>query len=246
MSAATPSAARSVSAPRSEARVPVYVWELPLRVMHWVIALSLFVLAATGYAIGRPFLSVAGEARDHFAMGTTKAVHLYAAIAFTLAVLARLWWLFAGNRWASWRQLVPTTAARRRRFVETLRFYTFLRVDAPAEIGHNPLAGVAYIAVYALCLLAIATGLALWGASADPGFPLRGFAGIATLLGGLQVTRWIHHVVMWLLLGFFVHHLCSAILVSSIEGNGLMGSIFSGTKFVTREELERELRERGP
>jgi Ni/Fe-hydrogenase 1 B-type cytochrome subunit len=213
--------------------------------MHWVIALSLFVLAATGYAIGRPFISVPGEAGDRFVMGTMKAVHYYAAIAFTLAVLSRLWWMFAGNRWARWRELVPTTSARWRRFVETLRFYTFLRVDAPAEIGHNPVAGVAYIAVYGLCLVEIATGLALYGASADLGSPLRGFAGVATLLGGLQVTRWIHHVVMWLLLGFFVHHLASSILVSSFEGNGLMGSIFSGTKFVTREELEREKREGG-
>jgi Ni/Fe-hydrogenase 1 B-type cytochrome subunit len=203
------------------------------------------VLAATGFAIGHPFLSVPGEARDHFVMGSMKAVHFYAAIAFTVSVLARLWWMFAGNRWASWRELVPTTAARRRRFVETLRFYTFLRIDAPEEIGHNPVAGVTYLAVYALCLVAIGTGLALYGASADFDSPLRGFAGLATWLGGLQTTRWIHHLVMWLLLGFFVHHLASALLVSSFEGNGLMGSIFSGTKFVTRAALERERREGG-
>ena len=243
MSAASPTRAATGSGAQAEARVSVYVWDLPLRLMHWAIALSLFVLAATGYAIGRPLLSVPGEARDRFVMGTIRAVHLYAGIVFAIAVLSRLWWLFAGNRWASWRQLVPTTAERRRRFVGTLRFYTFLRVDAPAEVGHNPVAGVAYIAVYGLCLIAIATGLALWGASAAPASPLRGFAGVATLLGGLQATRWIHHLVMWLLLGFFVHHLCSSILVSSFEGNGLMGSIFSGTKFVTREELEREGRE---
>jgi Ni/Fe-hydrogenase 1 B-type cytochrome subunit len=242
MSAATGTAGRT-SAAQPQARYPVYVWDLPLRVIHWTIALSLFVLAATGFAIGHPFISVAGEARDHFVMGTIKAVHLYAASAFAIAVLSRVWWMFAGNRWASWRQLVPTTRARRRRFLDTLRFYTLLRVDAPGEIGHNPVAGLAYVAVYGLCVVEIATGLALWGASAAPDSWLRGFAGVATLLGGLQITRWIHHVVMWLLLGFFVHHLASSILVSSIEGNGLLGSIFSGAKFVTREELEREGRE---
>jgi Ni/Fe-hydrogenase 1 B-type cytochrome subunit len=245
MSAASPTAEGRPSAAQAEQRIAVTVWDLPLRLMHWTIALSLFVLAATGYAIGRPFLSVPGEAGDRFVMGWMKAVHLYAAIAFTVAVLARLWWMFAGNRWASWRQLVPTTAERWRRFAETLRFYTFLRVDAPPEIGHNPLAGLTYVAVYALCLLEIATGLALYGASAAWDSPLRGFAGLATPLGGLQMTRWIHHVVMWLLLGFFVHHLASALLVSSVERNGLMGSIFSGAKFVTREALEGERREGG-
>ena len=138
---------------------------------------------------------------------------------------------------------MPTTRARWRRFVDTLRFYTFLRVDAPPEIGHNPVAGLAYLAVYGLCLVAIATGLALYGASADLDSPLRTFEGVATLLGGLQVTRWIHHVVMWLLLGFFVHHLATCILMNQVERNGLIASIFSGTKFVTREELEREKRE---
>jgi Ni/Fe-hydrogenase 1 B-type cytochrome subunit len=232
-----------VARAQPEARISVYVWDLPVRVIHWTIALSLFVLAATGFAIGQPFISVPGEARDHFVMGTIKAVHFYAAIAFTVAVLSRIWWMFAGGPWASWRQFVPTTPARRRRFVETLRFYSLLRVDAPPEIGHNPVAGLAYVAVYGLCLVEILTGLALYGSSAAWDSPLRGFAGLATLLGGLQVVRWIHHVVMWLLLGFFVHHLASATLVSSVEGNGLMGSIFSGTKFVTREELERERRE---
>jgi Ni/Fe-hydrogenase 1 B-type cytochrome subunit len=242
MSAATHTAG-NVTGSQPDLRVSVYVWDLPVRVIHWTIALSLFVLAATGFAIGQPFISVSGPAGDHFVMGTIKAVHFYAAIAFAVAVLSRIWWMFAGNRWASWRQLVPTTSARRRRFLETLRFYTLLRVDAPPEIGHNPVAGLAYVAVYGLCLVEIATGLALYGSSAAWDSPLRGFAGLATLLGGLQVVRWIHHVVMWLLLGFFVHHLASAILVSSVEGNGLMGSIFSGSKFVTREEIERERRE---
>jgi len=242
MSVATSSGAgASVSPPGT--RVAVYVWDLPVRILHWTIALSLFVLAATGFAIGHPILSVSGQARDHFAMGTIKAVHFWAAIAFTIAVLSRIWWMFAGGPWGRWRQFVPVSRSRRRRLVETLRFYLLLQVDPPAEVDHNPAAGLAYLAVYGLCLVQIATGLALWGASASPDSWLRGFAGLATLLGGLQVTRWIHHVVMWLLLGFFVHHLMSAILVSSVEDNGLMGSIFSGSKFVKREVLEKELRE---
>ena len=34
------------------------------------------------------------------------------------------------------------------------------------------------------------------------------------------MARWIHHVVMWLLLGFTVHHVYSAVLVAIIEKNG--------------------------
>jgi len=242
MSAATSTRAGAVGSVPDE-RVAVYVWELPVRVAHWTIALSLFVLAATGFAIGHPFISVPGPARNHFAMGTMKAVHFWAAIAFTIAVLSRIWWAFAGNRWASWRQFVPLSRARRRRLLRTLAFYLFLRVDPDPEVGHNPAAGFAYFAVYGLCLVEILTGLALYGSSAAWDSPLRGFSGVATLLGGLQVVRWIHHVVMWLLLGFFLHHLASVILVSSMEDNGLAGSIFSGSKFVKPEVLAQELEE---
>ena len=45
---------------------------------------------------------------------------------------------------------------------------------------------------------------------------------------------------MWLLLGFFLHHLASVILVSSVEDNGLAGSIFSGSKFVKPEVLAQD------
>ena len=244
MSAATDTTRVIPGAP-SEARYPLRVWDLCVRLTHWGMALSLFVLAATGYYLGRPFIVVPGAARDHFVTGNVKAVHLWAAIVFAISVLARLAWMWLGGPYASWRQFVPVTRARLRRFFETVRFYTFLRVEGPGEVGHNPVAGVAYLAVYGLCVVEIATGLALWGASASPETLLHAFASLATWLGGLQVTRWIHHAVMWLLLGFFMHHLATCLLMTRVEGNGLIASIFSGTKFVTREELERERREGG-
>ena len=66
---------------------------------------------------------------------------------------------------------------------------------------------------------------------------MRWFAWLAPLFGGLQIVRWIHHVVMWLLLGFAVHHVYSGVLMSTIEANATMESIFSGYKFVPREDL---------
>jgi Ni/Fe-hydrogenase 1 B-type cytochrome subunit len=78
----------------------VYVWELPVRLSHWGIALSIVVLAATGIYIGRPFGAVPGEASAAFLMGRMKQIHTGAAIVFTLSVLARIVWMFVGNRYA--------------------------------------------------------------------------------------------------------------------------------------------------
>jgi Ni/Fe-hydrogenase 1 B-type cytochrome subunit len=221
-------------------RVTVYVWELPVRLAHWGMVLAIFVLAATGFYLGGPFVSVPGEARDHFFTGTVKAVHLYAGIALVLALVSRMFWLFTGNRFARLPQFIPVSGERRRSFVETIKFYLFLRLREPDNVGHNPVAGLAYLIVWGLCLVSIATGLALYGSSAAVDSPLRAFAGLAGVLGGLQTTRWIHHAIMWLLLGFMMHHVASALLVSSMDRNGLMGSIFSGYKFVKRDQAERE------
>jgi Ni/Fe-hydrogenase 1 B-type cytochrome subunit len=91
--------------------------------------------------------------------------------------------------------------------------------------------------VFGLYFLAIVTGVVMHAPSADVGSPLRWFAALAPLLGGLQIARWIHHVVMWLLLGFTVHHVYSAVLVSMIEKNGTIDSIFGGYKWVPRHDL---------
>jgi Ni/Fe-hydrogenase 1 B-type cytochrome subunit len=42
---------------------------------------------------------------------------------------------------------------------------------------------------------------------------------------------------MWAILGFVIHHVYSALLVDHVERNGLMSSIFTGFKFVTRQEV---------
>jgi Ni/Fe-hydrogenase 1 B-type cytochrome subunit len=77
----------------------------------------------------------------------------------------------------------------------------------------------------------------MYAPSAEVGSPLRLFASLAPLFGGFQVARWIHHVVMWLLLGFTVHHVYSAVLMASIEKDGTMDSIFVGYKWVPRHYL---------
>lgn len=229
----------SIAIPRGDRDlVRVYVWEWPVRVTHWLIAGSIVVLAATGFYIGRPFVAVPDPAGQHFVMGTVKVVHFYAAAVFTLAVLARLLWMLTGNKYARWDKFVPVHARRLRGIWPTLEFYLFLLRKPPGFVGHNPVAGLAYTAVFGLYLLEIATGLALYGASAHVDSPLRACAALAPWVGGLQTARWIHHVVMWLLLGFAVHHVYSGILMSTVESNATMESIFSGWKFVPREDLE--------
>jgi Ni/Fe-hydrogenase 1 B-type cytochrome subunit len=92
------------------ARRTVYVWELPVRIVHWTIVAALVVLSVTGYYIHHPFLAGAGgPGHPGFTMGLVRFLHEATGFVFTAAVLARVYWAFAGNRYARWRALLPIT-----------------------------------------------------------------------------------------------------------------------------------------
>ena len=215
----------------------VYVWQWPVRITHWMNAISIWVLSVTGIYIGWPMLVAPGPASGHFLMGWAKAIHFYAAIVFTLSVLSRIAWMFMGNWYSRWHRLIPASKERFRAMGRTFRYYMFGMRMPPGFVGHNPLAGLTYAFVFLAYLAMILTGLSMYGASAHVDSPFRIFAGLAPLFGGLQTARWIHHVVMWGIWAFFVHHVYSAILMSQVEATGTVESIFSGHKFVPREDI---------
>jgi len=229
----------------AEDRIRVYVWDAPVRTFHWLIAGSIIVLSVTGLYMASPFQSSAVPATPQFLMGWMKVVHFYAAIVFTLSVLGRVAWMFLGPPQASWREFVPVTRRRWRSFFKTLRYYTFLSVDNIATVGHNAVAGVAYTGVFILYAVMILTGLGLYASNATLGSPMHVFGGLAGLFGGLQMARFIHHITMWLLLGFLIHHLYSALLTSKMERTGELDAIFSGNKFLLPGEFEEALENEG-
>ena len=87
--------------------VCTYVWQIPVRITHWLIALSIVVLSVTGLYIGHPFMTTSGEARLTFVMGWVKLIHLYSALVFIAAVAARIVWMFTGNKYARWDKFIP-------------------------------------------------------------------------------------------------------------------------------------------
>src|SRR5260370_36627295 len=95
-------------------------------------------------------------------MGTMRFIHFVNGVVFSGSVLFRVYWAFVGNKYANWRQVVPTKRARRRGIRRMLAFYLFLRREAPAVVGHNPLAGSAYLGVFILFVLQIITGFWLY------------------------------------------------------------------------------------
>jgi Ni/Fe-hydrogenase 1 B-type cytochrome subunit len=238
---ATKGGARPQVSPRKhdvEGIERVYVWDLLVRTTHWLIMLSVFILAITGVYIGNPYLIPAQPGGDHFVMATVKVVHFYTAIVFALAVASRIAWMFVGSYYARWHQFIPVGKRRRGDVVKMFKFYSLLSKEPPMNVGHNPLAGMTYLLVFALYITLILTGFAMYSISATGYMEFWEF--LVPLFGGLQTARWIHHIAMWFLLGFVAHHIWSAMLVSRVEGMGLIDSLFSGYKFLPKSWRNRD------
>lgn len=87
----------------------VFVWQLPVRVYHWLNALSILVLIATGFFIGNPLAILSGkEASDLYIMGTVRFIHFVAAYIFFFNFAFRIYWGFVGNKYAGWKNFIPT------------------------------------------------------------------------------------------------------------------------------------------
>ena len=217
--------------------VRVYVWQWPVRLSHWLTAYSILVLAVTGYYMGHPYITVSGPAGQHFVMGWMKTIHFFTAIVFALSVATRVAWMFLGNRYATWDKFIPVEKRRLLGMWNSLRYYLFQLRQPPGFVGHNPLAGLTYVFVFLIYLTMITTGLALYNVNAPVGSAFRAFHFLLPLWGGAQTARLVHHIGMWMLLAFAVHHVYSAVLMSQVEARGTVESMASGYKFVPCDDL---------
>lgn len=218
-------------------RTRKYVWEFPVRFTHWVNVLCLVAFTVTGLYIGNPYIQPSGAA-GQYTMGWMRFIHFVAGYAFLMSLIIRFYWSFAGNRYASWKVSIPYTSQNWKDLWGAAAFYAFLTRKPPYSVGHTQLAATTYLLVFALSLFQIASGFALYSIGKPPSV-------IFTVLGGwmlgmmhIQTIRLLHHLATYLFVAFLLVHVYIAWLLDSAEGNGLMGSIFSGYKFITGKEWE--------
>ena len=217
--------------------VRVYVWELPVRVSHWFVFLPIVVLSFTGYYMHNPF--IVAKSSTTYLMATMRFIHEVAGAVFISAFLLRLYWFFMGNSWSNWRAFVPLHRRQWRGMGGMVAYYSFLRKDLAHHVGHNALAAVTYLLMFTFMLIEIITGLTLY--TTVRGKWLLGwlFSWIPGVID-IQHIRLAHFCIMFAFFAFVIHHVYSAVLVSWEERNGLIESIFTGYKFVPKDELEED------
>jgi Ni/Fe-hydrogenase 1 B-type cytochrome subunit len=214
--------------------IAVYVWQYPLRLVHWGIVISIGVLSFTGYYIHNPF--IIGQLQYPFMMGWFRFVHMAFGMAFMAFFLLRLYLFFAGDRWTKWRAMVPIKGSQWKEMFEVMKFYFFIRPTPVSKVGHNAAAAASYIGIYTLVLVEIVTGLVMYNW-------LRHTALLGFLVGwipgfvGIQNLRLIHFFLMFVFIAFGILHVHLCLVVSAAEKRGLMDSIFTGYKIVPIDEL---------
>jgi len=211
----------------------VYIWEWPIRAMHWTAVLCIPVLVVTGLYIGKPYFMTGGEASAHFLMGWVRFLHFAAAAVLVMTAIVRIYWLFMGNRYERLAALFPVRRRDWGNLVRMVKFYLMIRPEkAPRYLGHNPLQQFSYTMMYALAALMVVTGFALYGQS-NPGGLIYGATNwMGGLFGGMPVLRFVHHVGTWAFLIFIPIHVYLSIRADHLERTGVMSSIISGGRFV--------------
>lgn len=130
---------------------PVYVWEAPVRVWHWLMAVAMFAMIITGYLIGRPLVSNLGDTWITYDFGYVRMVHFAAGLFFTALFIYRLFWVAVGNRYARMIFFPPLLSMKWWKGVfAQVAYYLFMRKSAPEYAGHNPLAQLAMFAMFVL------------------------------------------------------------------------------------------------
>jgi Ni/Fe-hydrogenase b-type cytochrome subunit len=231
------SLAHKVPPPQGEYRW-VYLWEWPLRAMHWTAAVAVVALVVTGLYIGKPYFMTGGEASAHYLMGWMRFLHFTAAAVLVMTAIVRFYWLFMGNRYERFIALFPIRPRDWINLGRMIKYYLMIQPErAPRYLGHNPLQQLSYTAIYGLAALMVLTGFTLYGQSNPGGLIHTLTSWVAPLFGGLQMVRFVHHSGTWLFLTFIPIHVYLAIRADHLERTGVISSIVSGGRFVPAHEV---------
>jgi len=220
---------------------PKYVWELPVRYYHWINFLSIVILSVTGYIIGNPpAIQSAAEASQSYWFGTVRFIHFVTAYIFLCNFIMRLYWSFAGNRYANWRNYVPYSKRHWKDMWEVIKVDILQVKNAEnPNLGHNALASFTYLLTFIAFLMQVLTGFGIYADMSNSWFASL-FVWVPVLFGGDIATRYIHHLMMWFFILFAMIHVYLVFYHDYIERNGVTSSMIGGWKFLEKGKKERE------
>jgi thiosulfate reductase cytochrome b subunit len=178
---------------------------LPLRIMHWINAVAIFIMIGSGWKIYNddvifgflhfPDWIVIGKWAQHGLQW-----HFFGMWIFVLNGLAYLSYGIASGRFR--RKLFPISVSEI--FKTVLEALSF-RLSHDDLTHYNAVQKMLYLGVMAIGILIVISGLALWK-------PVQ-FSELANLFGSFQTVRLVHFLCMSAIVAFILVHVTLALLV---------------------------------
>jgi len=227
-------------------------WDVPTRVFHWFNAILAIALIATALVIYN------GDALGLSADGKIlmKSVHVTFGYAMALNLVWRFIWAFFGNRYARWRSILPGG----RGYLKSLKAYaaSFWSGEPQQYVGHNPLARIGVLLLFALLMIQVVTGLVIAGTDlfwppfgqsfanwvAAPGVdPSAIQAGAKEMMDQSAYASMrqfrapfveVHEMTFFALSFVIVLHLIAVVVTEIKEGGSITSAMFTGRKVLSR------------
>ena len=179
------------------------VWDLPLRLFHWIAVSAVAVSLVTGYLLGDHWLFL------HVAAGGV----LGGLLAFRLA------WGVIGSRYSRFATFPLRPSGVRRQIGHLMRGRSDLHT------GHNPVGAWMIVALLAGLGLLVATGLVVWGGQEHQG-PLSAVIGYKLGHG----VKEVHEVLAALLLTAVGIHVAGVVVETVVFRHPVVKAMVHGRK----------------
>jgi Ni/Fe-hydrogenase 1 B-type cytochrome subunit len=163
-----------------------------------------------------------------------------AAYIFFFNFIFRIYWGFVGNKYADWKNFVPTNKKYFQDMWEVLKLdILMMKGKENRAIGHNALAGFTYFLTFIAFLIQCITGFGLYASMTDWWFADM-FVWVSNAFGGDFALRNWHHAAMWFFILFAMVHVYLVFYHDYVEGRGEISSMGGGWKFIEEEVFEEE------
>lgn len=232
------------------------VWDLPVRLFHWINFLSIFSLIAV--ALIMMYKQELGITGTDAKIGL-KALHVTIGYVFVVNLIIRLAWGFFASRYGRWGRILPGPG-----FMRSLRGYmTSVRNREPQQfLGHNPLGRLAVTAMLLLMLTLTVTGLIR--AATDLYYPPFGtLAAHYVAEAGIDPTAikpydsvgtdpkrmaelkafkgpfgQVHKYAAYTLMAIVLIHIAFVVRAEVVEGGGIISAMFTGNKVTDKTPVD--------
>lgn len=213
---------------------PIYEFSTLTRIFHWIRAISIFLLIATGFYLAYPFLAPNNFTWKPigFLYALMRSWHLiFGFLLISVSIFRVYIFLFSKEcrmERNSFADLVNPVV-----WWKILKTYLLIGIHPHMRGSYNPIQLVTYIGVMFLIFAIALTGLILYTHVYHDG--LGGFLSFLRPLevpfGGIANVRAIHHILTWAFIIFLPVHIYMAVWNSTRYPGAGIDTIISGYKF---------------